>query len=202
MTSSAHWLKAFPLAFAGLVAVLPAGAETLRADVIVFLRPASAELPAAIKSVKPDDRLAIAIDDDLGLKFSGIKILPESEFGLAREWRQLKSKADYEPLLKLAFTEENPAASSGPALRLYQPVGDGSGLSGWLRLNASKTGSVQVDIEYVLPQQGQAAAMAYQVKQKRTASKPDATLYLDGGRLGMLVKLSHPVAKPVAVAHP
>lgn len=186
-----------------LLSSLKLAAEPLRADVIVFLRPDSAALPAPIRASRPDDRRAIAMDDEQGLKLAGLNILPESEFGLAREWRQLRAAAGYEPLLKLAFTEENPPASGGAALRLFQPSGDGNGLNGFLRLLAGKNGGVELDLEYQLPKPPEGAAKAYRVQQKRSASKPDSMLYLDGGRLGALVKLSRPPAtKAVLPAKP
>ena len=112
------------IALLSMLLSFAAQGEIMRADVIVFLRPANPDLPVRHKAGTPDDRSAIAIDDAVGLKLAGITVLPENDFGLVREWKALKATIGYEPLLKLAYVQNDPPASKGPALRLYQPAGD------------------------------------------------------------------------------
>ena len=170
--------------------LLSSAAEPLRADVILFLNPETPGQPVLKASSKPDDRRAIALDDTAGLQQAGIKLMPENEFGLARQWSALKAKPGYEGLLKLSFVQAAPAESGGPAIKLFQPVGDGGGLYGWLRLNSGKGGkasSLQAELEYLVPVEG--GVQVHRLKQRRAAGKDGSILYLDGGRLGLLVKL-------------
>ncbi|MDP3856127.1 MAG: CsiV family protein [Stagnimonas sp.] len=174
------------LALALLLAPLAAQADRYRVEALVFLNPTPSESGHAPQH--PDIPQALALDDSNGLRAAGISLLPDSNSVLSAEWNQLRASKRYQPLLRLAWIQDQPGGGEGPALRLYAPAGDGvSGLDGWLRLSAGRFPHLEADLEYVQTVAGE--ALAYRLREKRKAPTP-ALLYLDSARLGVLTRVS------------
>ena len=173
-----------------LALALPAtaAAEKLRVDVLIFLNPPSADEQGTAPR-HPDDERAIAIDDVRGLAYAGIALLPEDSSTLATEWATLKATRRYKPLLRLSWLQDVPRFENGPALRIYQPGGDGSsGLGGWLRLHQGKGVLLSADLEVVQLGSGQ-QPIGYRLQERR-ALPMDALQYLDSTRIGVLARVS------------
>lgn len=172
-----------------------AKAEPIRADVIVFVHPEGTAQSVANKPGAPDNPRAVPLDDVKGLKQAGITMISEAKFGLAREWSALSKRAGFEPLLKLAFQQEWPTSSNGVGLKLFQPQGDGGGLNGWLRLLPGKAGGVEAEIEYLISKPD-GSVEVHRLKQKRSVNQEGSLQYFDGGRLGLLVRLTRAAPPP------
>lgn len=165
-----------------------ASAEKLRVDVLVFLNPPSAE-EAGSAPRHPDDERAISLDDVRGMAYAGIALLPEDSSTLAAEWNLLKASRRYRPLLRLSWLQDAPRFEGGPALRIYQPGGDGiSGLDGWLRLHRGKAVLLSADLEMVQPGPDRQAA-GYRLQERRALAM-DTLHYLDSPRIGVLARVS------------
>lgn len=174
------------LALALLLAPLAAQADRYRVEVIVFLNPAAGESGHAPQH--PDLPQALSLDDTNGLRAAGIALHGEAKDVLPAEWANLRASKNHQPLLRLAWMQDNPAAAGGPALRLYAPAGDGvTGLDGWLRLNTGRFPHLEADLEYVQVIDGQAAG--FRLRERRKAPTPTLH-YLDSARLGVLARVS------------
>jgi hypothetical protein len=101
-----------------LLFVVPAQAETWRVDLIVFRFLGGIEEAGRLPEV-PDVAGAIELDDVSALSAAGITVLPESEFGLSTEWSKLKASPQFRPLMKLAWTQNDPTPTGGPRLHLH-----------------------------------------------------------------------------------
>jgi hypothetical protein len=101
-----------------LLFVVPAQAETWRVDLIVFRFLGGIEEVGRLPEV-PDVEGAIELDDVSALSAAGITVLPESEFGLSLEWSKLKASPQFRPLIKLAWTQNDPVPAGGPRLHLH-----------------------------------------------------------------------------------
>lgn len=180
-----HSLRKTALTLALLLAPLAAQADRYRVEALVFLNPASAE--AGHTPQAPGLAQAYALDDAHGLAGAGISLQADSANVLSAEWANLRAAKRYQPLLRLAWTQDSPPAANGPALRLYAPAGDGvSGLDGWLRLSAGRYPHIEADLEYVQGRDGQ--PQGYRLREQRKT--PNANLqYLDSARLGLLVRV-------------
>lgn len=174
------------LALSLLLAPLAAQADRYRVEAIVFLNPAPTESGHAPQH--PDIPQALSLDDTNGLRANGITLLPDTGTVLTAEWNNLRYSKRYQTLMRLSWTQDNPVADGGPALRLYAPSGDGiSGLDGWLRLNAGRFPHIEADLEYVQVTDGQ--ALGYRLRERRKAPAPTLH-YLDSARLGVLAKVT------------
>jgi hypothetical protein len=183
------------LLLAACLIAVTARAEPIRADVIVFAHPEGSAHSVANQPGVPDNPRAVPLDDAKGLKQAGITMISEAKFGLAREWSALSKRAGYEPLLKLAFQHEWPTSSNGVGLKLFQPQGDGTGLNGWLRLLPGKAGGVEAEIEYLI-NKPDGSTEVHRLRQKRSFGREGALHYFDGGRIGLLVRLTRPAPLP------
>jgi len=175
---------------AALLLALPllARAERLRVDVLVFLNPPSA-VERGTAPRHPDDARALSLDDARGLAYQGIALLPESNTTLAAEWATLKASKSYRPLLRMSWIQQSPSSDRGPALRVYQPGGDGvSGLGGWLRLHGGRSPALSADLEYVQAYPGQPPTG--QRLQERRVLGLDTLHYLDSARIGVLARVT------------
>lgn len=116
--------RAFPSTFAaGLLALALlttstcAQAETWRVDLIVFRFLSSIEEKGRLPQA-PSLHKAIELDDVNALSAAGITVLPESEFALNDEWARLKASPQFRPLVKLAWTQNDPPPAEGPRLHV------------------------------------------------------------------------------------
>lgn len=169
-----------------LLTPLAAHADRYRVDAIVFLNPTPSESGHAPQH--PEIPQALSLDDANGLRANGITLLADTSTVLSAEWNNLRYSKRYQTLMRLSWTQDQPVADGGPALRLYAPSGDGiSGLDGWLRLSAGRFPHLEADLEYVQTLNGQ--ALAYRLREKRKAPTPTLH-YLDSARIGVLAKVS------------
>lgn len=99
------------------LSTLPAHADTWRVDLIVFRYLGSAD-EAGQLPLAPDLRRAIELDDGPRLSAAGITLLPDADFGLADHWSRLKSSPQFRPLIRLAWTQNDPPPDNGPRLHL------------------------------------------------------------------------------------
>ncbi|MES2885772.1 MAG: CsiV family protein [Pseudomonadota bacterium] len=181
-------MKHFAALLLALALPVAASAEKLRVDVLIFLNPPSAE-EVGSPPRHPDDERAIAIDDVRGLAYAGIALLPEDSSTLAVEWNLLKASRRYRPLLRLSWLQDVPRFEGGPALRIYQPGGDGiSSLDGWLRLHQGKGVLLSADLEVVQPGP-ERQPLGYRLQERRALTL-DTLHYLDSSRIGVLARVS------------
>ena len=171
---------------------LPAEAERLRVDVLVFLHPESLEEAVAAPR-HPDDPQALPLDDLRGLAYGGISLLPESGNALNAEWQQLTRLGGARRLLRLSWLQLDAPRENGAALRLHLPSGDGaSGLDGWIRLNKGQRALLSADVEYAqaeaLPGQPR-RVKSWRLREQRRVDM-DTVQYFDSARVGLLAKVS------------
>lgn len=202
-------LAAFAL-LATLIA-LPAHADTWRVDLIVFrfLSPVEerGRLPQA-----PGTQDAIALDDAARLSAAGITVLPESEFGLNDQWARLRSSPQFRPLVKLAWTQNDPPPERGPRLRVLSgetwKLKDEQGLGerefreidGSVALHLGRYLHVDSDLVYTA---GGETPQSWRLQESRRM-RSEELHHLDSPRLGVLVKVSKwgPGLTPQAPATP
>jgi hypothetical protein len=177
------------LALALLLASTQAAAEALRVDVLVFVHPYYVgETGSAPRH--PDHPRALALDDLQGLQRVGITLLPEQPAALEDEWRRLTTIPRYQPLLRLSWVQTDVPLRDGPALRLFQPTGDGiGGLDGWLRLHAGRLPQLAADLEFVQAQPHTEEPMAWRLREQRRMAT--GTLqYFASTRIGLLARIT------------
>lgn len=187
-------MKRFTAVILALTLPLSAAAERLRVDALVFLNLTPSEERGSVPK-RPDDTRAISIDDPRGLASAGITLLPDTSSTLNAEWKALSAAAQFRPLLRLSWVQERPVLQGGPALRIYQPGGDGSsGLSGWLRLNKGNAEHFTAALEYaqadhVLKVGMPRTPLAFPLQERRTV-KLNTLHHLDSSRIGVLVRVT------------
>lgn len=181
-----------------LFAVPLARAEIYRVDLIVFLdKSAPGEQGRGYDL--PDLSHSINLDNAADLKAAGISVLPEEKFALNNEWQHLKLAKSYQPLMRLAWTQENPPAERGPALHLRWGstliINDpGSMTTG---LVSPVDGSValllgrylHLDADLIYSQKTETGVASYRLREKRRM-KRDELHHLDSPRLGIVAKVS------------
>jgi hypothetical protein len=97
-------------------------AETYRVDLIVFLNLWGTEGEAGTPLTARDLGATLEPGDAAGLRARGIQMLPEDQFGLQDEWAKLRASARFRPLVKMAWTQNDPPESGGPAIHVqYGP---------------------------------------------------------------------------------
>lgn len=204
------------LAVALLLAPLAAQAERYRVDLIVFrdLYPSSEQgrdyqppppttAPVAGVLELNDPRAAAA----------GIEVLPEAQFGLADLWQKLRGSRRYQPLVRLAWLQDDPPAERSLALRLRHgapltllSAGVASApaypLEGSVALRLSHYLYLDADLAWVEPVAGGKLG-AVKLKEVRRM-KRDEVHHLDSPRLGILARVQKaapaaatPAAQPV-----
>lgn len=102
-----------------LLALLSASAQaaTWRVDMIVFRYLPSVDESGRAPVAAPVGN-AIELGDAARLSKAGITLLPESDFRLTDHWSRLRSSAQFRPLIRLAWTQNEPPVENGPRLRL------------------------------------------------------------------------------------
>lgn len=186
------------LIWTALLLCTPAQAETYRIDLIVFAdneTPAEAGLRAAMPALEQ----LLATDDAAALAAAGIQLLPDAQFGLQQEWQRLRNARRYQPLLRLAWTQIDPPAERGPALRvqlgaaqmvkvdnLAEPVMM-SPVEGSVALLLNRYLMIDADLTYTLPTDD--GHLRYALRERRRMRR-DELHYLDSPRLGVIARVS------------
>lgn len=177
--------------------IVAAQTPVYRVDLIVYLDrqgSSSAGLP-------PLERPAtgLSLRDATALAAAGIRVLPESEFGLDTEWRRLSNARDYQPLIRLAWEQRRPPSQRGPRLDIAfgQPfelvLPDAyttqvrTPLSGSVSLTLSRYLHLDVDLQYLRPPG--AEARAYRLRERRRM-RLDELHYLDSQLIGVLARVT------------
>ena len=75
------------------------------------------ELPSEVSA--PQHPRLLDIEDEAGLRAAGIRLLPESQFGLQQQWSRLLNSKRFEPILQKTWLQQDPPAKNGPALRIH-----------------------------------------------------------------------------------
>lgn len=175
---------------------LPALADTWRVDLLVFryLRPVDEQ---GLTPAPPNLRDAIELDDTAALSRAGITLLPESEFALADHWTQLRRSAQFRPLIRLAWTQNDPPSANGPRLRLKGGeelvVADESGMGarqfneidGSVALHLGRFLHLDTDMVYTAPG---ADATSWTLSESRRM-RSEELHHLDSPRLAAIVRV-------------
>lgn len=188
------------LSLLGLVfSVTTAIAQTpvYRVDLIVYLDRQGAANAGAPPLKRP--AAGLSLQDGAALAAAGIRILPESAFGLETEWRRLSNARDYQPLVRLAWEQRQPPSQRGPRLEVAfgQPfelvMPDAyttdvrTPLGGSVSLTLSRYLHLDVDLQYLRPPG--AGARAYRLREQRRMRR-DELHYLDSALIGVLARVS------------
>lgn len=176
---------------------LPARAATYRVDLIVFLdKYASAEAGSAPQPLADN---ALSLQNEAALAAAGIRVLPESEFGLTEQWNRLRNAARFQPLLRIAWTQKDPPSERGPALQLRygqaltvtDPQTYASYLTapvdGSVALLLSRYLHVDIDLRYTQPADG--GYRQYSLRERRRMRR-DELHHLDSPKLGALARVT------------
>ena len=172
-------------------------AATWRVDMIVFrYLPSVDEMGRA--PVTPPLSNVIELNDAARLSKAGITLLPESDFRLADHWSRLRSSAQFRPLMRLAWTQNEPPVENGPRLRLR--AGNKFTLSSAEGMNAREAqeidGSValhlnrflHLDTNLVYTEAGESAASW--VLQQSRRMRSDELHHIDSPKLGVIAQVT------------
>lgn len=173
-------------------------AETYRMDVIVFLDLSIAG-EAGGAPLAPSVGHVLGLENQAALAAAGITVLPEEQFGLQEQWQRLRNSKRYRPLLRLAWTQADPPAERGPALRLRlgqaQAVGSADGfgaqalspVDGSVAMLLNRYLMLDSDLVYTVP-----VASGYQSYplRERRRMKRDELHYIDSPKLGVIARVS------------
>ena len=188
-------------AFAALVGfATPALAETYRVDLIVFLDK-SASQESGQPPAMPNLSRALALDDAAALARAGITLIPDEQFGLQEQWQRLRNARRYQPLIRLAWTQPDPPAERGAALRLklgqsqvVNATDPGSFASaaispveGSVALLLNQYLMIDADLLYTLPTAS--GHTSYPLRERRRMRR-DELHYLDSPKLGVIARVS------------
>jgi hypothetical protein len=66
----------------------------------------------------PESRDAIPLSDTARLSAAGIRMLPESDFGLQTQWNRLNNSQRFNPVMRLSWIQRDPPQRNGPRLRI------------------------------------------------------------------------------------
>ncbi len=188
-------------ALLGLMTLLPhfaiAADATYRVDLIVFVDLWHSGDEAGIAPGSPNLSNAIRLEDVAALRAAGIEVLPDEQFGLDAEWKNLRYSKQFKPLVRLAWTQRNPPTDRGPAIRIQvggaagggdtsaaavDSAGSGPQVQGSVALLLSRYLHLDVDLQYV--EDGSAWAL-----DERRRMRRDEIHHLDSPRLGVLAKV-------------
>jgi len=178
--------------------IAPAWAETYRMDLIVFVDKSVAPEAGGVATL-PSFEGAFVPSDVAALAAAGITVLPEQDFGLQTEWQRLRNSRRYQPLIRLAWTQNNPPSARGPSLRLRVGQGqevravDGYGsqlispVEGTVALLLNQYLQLDSDLIYTVPVAG--GYQSYPLRERRRMRR-DEVHYIDSPRLGVLARVS------------
>lgn len=189
------------LKFLLLCLPLAAQAETYRVDLIVFLDKSAALIGGAEQGrapQPPDLRGALELDHAGPLKSAGIEILPDDQFALNDQWQRLKTSKRFAPLIKLAWTQQDPPAERAAALHLKWgstfAVDQGNMSAALLTPVDGSVGLLlghylHLDVDLAYTQKSETGIGAYRLRENRQM-KRDELHHLDSARLGVLARVS------------
>lgn len=187
------------LALLLLALSLPAHAATWRVDLIVF-RYLRAVEEGGQPAIAPSLRSAIELDEQQKLSAAGITILPDEEFGLRDHWAQLRGSPQFRPLIRLAWTQNDPPDGKGPRLHLKSgetvtvPVERGIGarefneIDGTIGLGLGRFLHLDADLVYTTVSVGEEATSWRLAESRRMRS--DELHHLDSPKLGIIAIVS------------
>ncbi len=176
----------------------PAFAETYRMDVIVFLDKGGAG-EAGQPPTQADSRGALELDNAAALSAAGIRILPDDQFGLQEQWQRLRNSKRFQPMLRLAWTQNDPPTERGPSLRVRAgsplTIADGSSFSSHTQNQVEGTIAMllnrylMVDTDLVYTQAAGGGYQSYRLKERRRMRR-DELHHLDSPKLGVIARVS------------
>lgn len=188
------WSTVIGALLIGLVMPCIVYAKKYRVDVLVFLNTAVAteEQPIPTKlSMVPTQGLDPG--NTKKLTAAGITIPPSSHFILWREWDQLRSSAQFKPLLRLTWIQSG--ASSGTPLRIQAgptyalPSGQTvDAISGYIALFTGMFLHLETKITYT--ENGPKGAPASYLIDEIRRVKYDKLQYVDSPKLGVLAQVT------------
>ncbi len=186
-------LIALLLAFAAL----PARAETWRVDLIVFRFLGGIDEQGRMPQA-PSLMNAIDLDDAGALSAAGITVLPDAEFGLNDEWSKLKASPQFKPIVRVAWTQNDPPVENGPRLHLLagaklvlkneQGLGEREfqEVDGTVALHLGRF--LHLDAAMVFTAQGE-PPQSWMLSESRKM-RSDELHHLDSPRLGLLARIT------------
>ena len=193
--------RALVTAFLCCIALLPGAASaadaTYRVDMIVFVDLWHSGDEAGIAPGSPNLTNAIKLEDVAALRAAGIEVLPDEQFGLDSEWKNLRYSKQFKPLVRLAWTQKNPPTERGPAIRIQvggsssdpnapvvtDPASAPPQVQGSVALLLARYLHLDVDLQYV------ENGTAWKLDERRRMRR-DEVHHLDSPRLGVLAKVS------------
>lgn len=187
MSWTATPLQTFLQAFFGLLLLAlawPVQAETYRMDLILFVdRYAASE--TGVLGLVPDLARAVLPDDGAALQAAGITVLPDAAFGLQEQWQRLRNSKRFQPLARLAWTQRDPPAANGPALRLRWAEASGATTVDGrvMLLLANRYLTLDADLLYA------AGGSGWKLDTRRRMRR-DELHHLDSARLGIVARVS------------
>ncbi len=190
------WLGALGLALGLSLLSAPAWAQTWRVDLLVFryLRPISEQ---GTPPAPPELSGAIDLTDTAALRLAGITLLPDEAFALHDHWKRLRQSAQFRPLIRLAWTQQDPPPRNGPRLRLTagetMTVSDAYGLGaremheidGSVALHLGRFLHLETDMIYTTPEP---PAQSWKLSSNRRM-RSDELHHFDSPRLAAIVRV-------------
>ena len=183
------------LVLLALLAPFPAQAERYRVDLILFADRSAAAGEVTVPLVTPNLANAIEPFETGKLRAAGIEMLPDESFGLMDAWNHLRNSKNHQPLLRLAWLQQDPPAERGVPLHLHtgepfshlMPAGS-SGIypvDGTIALLGGRF--LHFDAELVYTQEVSGDLRSFHLKERRRV-KRDELHHIDSPRLGLLVR--------------
>ncbi|MGQ0697649.1 MAG: CsiV family protein [Panacagrimonas sp.] len=183
------------VALLSLSATLPARADTWRVDLIVFRYLGDAEEQGQ-PPASPKQTGAIELGDTQRLSAAGITLLPATDFALAPHWSSLRVSSQFRPLIKLAWTQNNPPSENGPRLRLRAgekfTLNDAAmgaremqEIDGTVGLNLSRFLHLNTDLIFTEPGQPGVSWMLTERRRMRS----EELHHLDSPRIGVIARV-------------
>jgi len=184
-----------------------AHADSWRVD-IVLVKDRNYGFSEQEKLVQPSlysDGEAIPLDASSRLAAQGIRILPEDDSVLRRQWSRLANSQRFDPVFRLAWVQDNPPRRDGPALLLrrgnqlrnpsgMQPIHEWEGT---LRLTLRRFLHLHANIEWrqsapsamdrVGEMSGEMAGLGAMALREERRMRSKTLHYLDGPGFGVLV---------------
>ena len=145
----------------------------------------------------PTQRRVIELDKEQELSAAGITLLPESEFGLEEQWMLLRRSPQFRPLIKLAWTQNDPPPKGGPRLKVVSGdklvirAEDGFGqrelneIDGSIALNLGRYLHLDVDLVYSRQSGDENDTRSWPLKESRRL-RSEELHHLDSPKLGVI----------------
>ncbi|TDU32428.1 peptidoglycan-binding protein CsiV [Panacagrimonas perspica] len=194
--SVSRWSPCF-LSLVLLLASTCAHAETWRVDLIVFRFLGGIDERGRLPQA-PGLAGAIELDNASALSAAGITVLPDADFGLNDQWSKLKSSPQFKPLIRIAWTQNDPPVENGPRLHLMAgsklKIRDEQGLGerefqevdGTVALHLGRF--LHLDAAMIFTSPGE-PAQSWMLSESRKM-RSEELHHLDSPRLGLITKVS------------